>query len=50
MFWSQNTKWQRAKEKLISSQIQNAKTVKINGTLKMTTGIKRASRLLVMDF
>ena len=36
-------KRQRAKEKLIPSQIQNAKTRKINGTLKKKTGIKRAS-------
>ena len=40
MFWNQNTKWQRAKEKLIPSQIQNAKRLKINGTLKMKTGIR----------
>ena len=40
MFWSQNTKWQRAKEKQILSQIQNGKTLKINGTLKMKTGIR----------
>ena len=43
MFWSQNTKWQRAKEKPILSQIQNAKTLKISGTVKMRIGIKRAS-------
>ena len=30
-------------DRLIPSQIQNAKTLKINGTLKMKTGIKRAS-------
>ena len=42
MFWSQNIKWQRAKEKLIPNQIQNAKTLKINGTLEMKTGLKRA--------
>ena len=46
MIWSQNTKWQRAREtdsEEIPSQIQNAKTLKINGALKMKTGIKRAS-------
>ena len=44
MFWSQNTKWQRARETMyFPSQIQNAKTLKINGTLKMKTGIKKAS-------
>ena len=29
VFWSQNTKWQRAKEKLIPSQIQNGKTLRL---------------------
>ena len=45
MFWSQNTKklYGNEQERLIPSQIQNAKTLKINGTLKMKTGIKRAS-------
>ena len=38
-----NTKWKRAKEEQIQSQIQTAKTIKINGTLKMKTGIKKAS-------
>ena len=43
MFWSQGAKWQRAKEELIPNQIQNAKKLNINGTLKMETGIKGTS-------
>ena len=43
MFFGVRVRNGSGQDRLIPSQIQNAKTLKINGTLKMKTGIKRAS-------